>query len=279
MALTPVAEHPSFASTEVEKEGECLRNWEDFCEAASSWSLVKGNWESWDDGLTDQETSHGSPPPEKTPLYDCHNSCAGEYGRQSLAGTATNRRCSNPWSRCQEFGKKVLAELQRSFGARTTLVMKNIPRSYSRERLLALLSSQGFTYLYDFVYLPRDSREGYLNLGYAIVNAVSHSDAKRLKRQFQHFSKWEDESQETCQVSWLDSVQGYEALINRYRNCPWMHEVVPVNFKPLIFFEGTAVTFPPPTKKLRMPCLLNSNRQANYSAKDQKPGLKATGVM
>lgn len=124
-----------------------------------------------------------------------------------------------------------------------------------------------------------DSRQCYLNLGYAIVNAVSHNDAKRLKRQFQRFSKWEDESQEACKVSWLDSVQGYEALIERYRNCPWMHEDAPEDFKPLIFFKGVAVAFPPPTKKLRMPCLLHSNSEASCSAKYQKPVLSATGIM
>merc|ERR1719476_653952 len=55
---------------------------------------------------------------------------------------------------------------------RTTIMLKNIPASYSRSRVVKLLEDQGFRQIFDFVYLPRVFETGRI-LGYALVNLVS----------------------------------------------------------------------------------------------------------
>ena len=52
--------------------------------------------------------------------------------------------------------------------AHTTVMMRNVPISYSREMLLELLDRKGFARLYNFVYLPFDFlTQG--NVGYAFI--------------------------------------------------------------------------------------------------------------
>jgi len=48
-------------------------------------------------------------------------------------------------------------------------------------------------------------------------------------------------------------LQGLEANIERYRNSPTMHELVPDAYRPMLFVNGQQVAFPAPTKKIKPP--------------------------
>lgn len=135
---------------------------------------------------------------------------------------------------------------------RTTVMLRNLPNNYTRAILLKLLDSEGFAGKYDFVYLPIDFRT-HAALGYAFVNLVSSEHAEYLHKHLNGFSKWMFPSSKRCSVSWSNPHQGLESHIARYRNSPLMHEVVPDEYRPVLFRDGKRIPFPPPTKKIKFP--------------------------
>lgn len=135
---------------------------------------------------------------------------------------------------------------------RTTVMLRNVPETFTRDMLTKMLDREGFHGRYDFVYMPMNFRTK-SSFGYAFVNMVEHADAVRIHKQFEGFHRWGVESEKICEVSWSDMHQGLVAHIDRYRNSPVMHESVPDQYKPATFAFGARVAFPSPTKKLRGP--------------------------
>jgi hypothetical protein len=137
-------------------------------------------------------------------------------------------------------------------GERTTVMLRNLPNSYSRSMLLELIDAEGFGGSYDFVYLPVDfsSQAG---LGYAFVNFISPADADRCQRHFEGFTRWQVPSEKVCSVTWAGPHQGLNPHVERYRNSPVMHESVPDEWKPAIFTSTGRIAFPPPTQPIRKP--------------------------
>mmetsp|Transcript_111932 Transcript_111932/g.281704 ORF Transcript_111932/g.281704 Transcript_111932/m.281704 type:complete len:416 (+) Transcript_111932:77-1324(+) len=136
---------------------------------------------------------------------------------------------------------------------RTTLMLRNIPRDYSRTKLTTLLDSQGFAGRYDFVYLPYDFKTQ-SGLGFAFVNLQNHKDAEQMWQRLTGFSSWETPSSKACVVGWSSSdQQGLQANVERYRNSSVMHESVPEECKPLMLVNGVPVPFPHPTRKVCLP--------------------------
>jgi hypothetical protein len=146
----------------------------------------------------------------------------------------------------------------------TTVMLRHLPPSCTRDWLVQVLDSQGFGNCYDFVYLPVDFVK-WQNFGYAFVNFVSPKEASRSWQHFHGFTTWprdimsssDSDKSETyiCEVSWGDPLQGFEAYVERYRDSPVMHREVPEQYKPLIFSKGARVPFPAPTKRIRRPRL------------------------
>jgi len=139
-------------------------------------------------------------------------------------------------------------------GDPTTVMLRNIPNRYTQGMLLTLLESRGYSGLYDFVYLPMDFRNG-VNLGYAFVNVLGHPDAMRFMNAFEGFSEWLVDSVKVCETSWAHPHQGLTEHVERYRNSPVMHPRMPDEYKPMVFFKGVRVPFPPPTKAIKAPKL------------------------
>jgi len=134
----------------------------------------------------------------------------------------------------------------------TTVILRNLPNNYTRTMLLDLLHSEGFGLAYDFVYIPIDFSTQ-AGLGYAFVNLVSASDALTFWAHFEGFQRWSVPSEKVCTLNWSAPIQGLASHVERYRNSPVMHEAMPDEWKPALFFGGERVIFPAPTKIIKAP--------------------------
>lgn len=135
---------------------------------------------------------------------------------------------------------------------RSTIMMRNLPGEYTRDMVIELLDKEGFSGLYDFVYMPMNLRTKE-SFGYVFVDLVSPVVADQCRSRFQGFTQWSVDSPKACDVLWSDEQQGLSANIERYRNSPVMHESVPEDCKPVVFANGMRMQFPHPTKRLREP--------------------------
>jgi len=125
----------------------------------------------------------------------------------------------------------------------TTVMMRNLPTSYSRDRLIDLLNGQGFAGQFDLMYLPIDFTSD-CNLGYAFVNLTTHQHALRFVEVFHGFSSWPMSGcRKLCVVCWGE-VQGLRANIKRYHKSAIMRKDVPEDYKPALFKGGRQVPFP-----------------------------------
>jgi len=143
-------------------------------------------------------------------------------------------------------------------GKRTTVMIRNLPNDYTRDEVLKLLDELGFQGKYDFFYLPMDFKN-HVGLGYAFLNMTTFQYAQEIMARLEGFDRWKMESGKKCTVAWGSPLQGLEAHINRYRDCPLMHPEVPKYFKPMLFSNGVEVEFPEPTKPLRKPRIKKEN--------------------
>lgn len=133
-----------------------------------------------------------------------------------------------------------------------TVMLRNVPPSFGRSDLLALLNGIGFSGRYNFVYLPVDFTRN-LGLGYALVGLVDHTSARALMQSLHGLSFASTDGSFQCEASWSEPHRGLEGHIERYRNSPVMHQSMPDDYKPAIFLNGERVPFPPPTKAIRAP--------------------------
>merc|ERR1712203_1037360 len=135
---------------------------------------------------------------------------------------------------------------------RTTIMLRNLPPQFTRAHVIELLEDEGFEGSYDLVYVPMDF-SGKCCLGYGFVNFKEASDANRAWEAFDGVCSWDSAEQTACEVVWSDPHQGLEALVERYRNSPVMHESVPEEWKPAYFVDGAQTMFPAPTEKVKAP--------------------------
>jgi len=154
-------------------------------------------------------------------------------------------------------GPEELGDVGGSGGpGRTTVMIRNLPNNYRRAMVLALLNEEGFSGLFDFLYLPVDFNSQAC-LGYAFVNLVRPEVVPVFWKKFDGFSKWVLPSRKICGMSWSGPHQGLAAHIERYRNSPVMHRTVPEEFQPVLFANGVRIPFPQPQKAPRAPRIRN----------------------
>lgn len=133
----------------------------------------------------------------------------------------------------------------------TSVMLRNLPNSYTRKMLMDLLDQEGFAGLYDFVYLPMDFKT-HVSLAYVFINFVNADVVRRFWKSFHGFSNWALPSHKVARVNW-DECQGLAAHIQRYRDSPVMHEDVPDEFKPVLLKDAHRIPFPVPLQKIRAP--------------------------
>lgn len=132
-----------------------------------------------------------------------------------------------------------------------TVMLRNIPKEFTRQIFTDLMDEQGFMGCYDFVHVPLNLQShGTETVGYALVNMVCHEHGERL---LQHFNGFEFQTGELCESSWSNTCQGLVCHVEKYRNSAVMHESVPAEHKPAVYHMGRWVPFPEPTRAIRAP--------------------------
>jgi hypothetical protein len=142
---------------------------------------------------------------------------------------------------------------------RTTLIVRQTPREITRRRVMHALGEQGFGGDFDFLYCPLDyvSQKGF---GYVLLNFTSPGAAGRFREKFHaRPGSWLVAGHASAlDIVWAigENRQGLQANIERYRNSPVMHGIVPDEFKPIVLTRGRRVAFGRPTQKLEAPSKL-----------------------
>jgi hypothetical protein len=138
------------------------------------------------------------------------------------------------------------AEAQAAADQKTTVMLRNIPNNYNRDSFVELLDSQGFSGLYDFIYVPLDFKSR-VAIGYAFLNFTSHVAALRAFDVFHGFSTWRGKSRKVCEVTWSETHQGLEANIEVVQSSKMNRRRVPEVCKPFIIKNGQRMMLPPPS--------------------------------
>jgi hypothetical protein len=134
---------------------------------------------------------------------------------------------------------------------RTTVMVRNLPSTLTQMELVEELIARGYRGLFDFVYMPMNFRSdgNGSNFHYAFVNFTSTAVAVQLMNQLKSFELDEQEWR-----SVWSTCQGLDANIERYRNSPLMHELVPADCKPALYgAHAFRVQFPAPTRHIPKP--------------------------
>lgn len=179
---------------------------------------------------------HIAAPPHAMPLRETH-------GGESANSKPRNCIAPPPGVLCAGFLFRPVSE-----PVRTTVAVRNIPPHFSKFELMHVLNNAGLCSRYNFVYLPIDFRSEKA-LGYAFVN---FNDSECALDAFDKLKGAMADDHELG-IEWSASQQGYDTLVQRYRNSPVMHSIIPAKYKPIILAYGQPVPFPPPSISLKAP--------------------------
>jgi|Transcript_116363 hypothetical protein len=180
-----------------------------------------------------------------------------EGSRRSSVQKTDSRRGSHfshqeNQSKKSDSSKQPKAVIEERPQPQTTVMIRNLVETCTRQMLLDFLNHQGFEKQFDMVYLPLKFCSK-LCFHYAFVNFTTEEVTKRFIKDLQGYKGAEAFGEQACDISMSVDNQGLAAAIKRYRNSPVMHPSVPDECKPLIFKDGKPIPFPPPTKNIRKP--------------------------
>lgn len=175
--------------------------------------------------------------PQTAPMYSASATPCGLEFAQPEAGRGRSLIAARPVAT----GTQCTAETEAA-GQKTTVMLRNIPNNYNRDKMLELIDAKGFSEQYDFFYLPFDGRS-HKACGYAFLNFTSHAAAVRAIDVFNGFSAWGGNSCKVCEVTWSETHQGQKANLanfNKQRN----RRRVPEECKPFVVKNGRRVVLP-----------------------------------
>lgn len=118
--------------------------------------------------------------------------------------------------------KQNVFERDPKFRGCTTMMIQNLPSQCTQSLLELQLISKGFAGLYDFLYMPMDSRSRG-NRGFGFVNFIATESAKKFYDAFNGCQPFDDPEQlmMPCVVAPAD-VQGFTENVSRFYN---LHQV------------------------------------------------------
>jgi len=99
-----------------------------------------------------------------------------------------------------------------------TVVIRNIPYSYTVHELQSEVDGEGFASLYNLLYLPMQKQKQVKNLGYAFVNLLSSEIAVLFRQKFhkRHFQLHADEGFHKVSTVSAANCQGFDANLKRF---------------------------------------------------------------
>lgn len=148
----------------------------------------------------------------------------------------------------------------------TTVMLRNIPNKYCREKLVAQLQSDGFGRDVDFIYLPIDFRNK-CNVGYAFLNFRTPEACLRFAGEFHQRDATEKlpgfKSRKICEVSEA-RCQGRQENIQRLQSSQVMQQLADKpEWLPLLFdADGKVEEFsvPPLSASVKLMILEESGK-------------------
>lgn len=163
----------------------------------------------------------------------------------------------------------------------STVIIRKMAKTSCRADVQARLNSDGFAGQFDFLYVPLDYCSK-LAFGHAVVNFTNTASAMRFYSQ-QLPAGWplglEAGTQPEVVLAAGQDRHGRDACVERYRNSPVMHRIVPDEFKPVVLSRGRRVAFPRPTERLSAPEKLPRSVWRQWTeSKRQRQGPDASGI-
>jgi hypothetical protein len=190
-------------------------------------------------GLT-SESQHLNLPEAKIGANDCWD--------QSTACSISSRP-SSPGSSSRYASDTVCLE-KTDEENNTTVMIRNIVGHCSRKMLLDFMDRHGFKGKYNLLYLPqRFGGKGCFH--YAFVNFLTAVTASEFQARMQGFNEVAVFGDNVAETSW-SQCQGLEANVEKFRNSSVMHPSVEDECRPLFFKNGKVVSFPKPTRTLKL---------------------------
>eukprot|EP00931_Biecheleriopsis_adriatica_P063100 TRINITY_DN38170_c0_g1_i1.p1 TRINITY_DN38170_c0_g1~~TRINITY_DN38170_c0_g1_i1.p1 ORF type:complete len:444 (+),score=71.18 TRINITY_DN38170_c0_g1_i1:157-1332(+) len=161
-----------------------------------------------------------------------------------------------------------LAEGDRVAEEGTTIMIRNIPRSYTQDvLLLEVREFLGLSLLFDFFYLPWDAQHG-CNAGYCFINFESPAFAQQAMQEFVRYRFKLHCGDRFGAASWA-RVQGLENNLKRLR----VRAMVCGNCSPVVMCKGEKVSFDSLVEKVRVQEALRK-----FEALQSPPAASTTGV-
>jgi len=210
---------------------------------------------------------HAPPPPPPPPPHFSVHGAAAQYqptapfqgscapmsvfstSPQAVSAAAVGRG-NNARATAQTTYQGISADNNLEF--QTTLMVRNLSQDLTQAEFLHHLVSAGYRGLFDLIYMPMNLR-AHGNFGYAFVNFKSHTIALQVMARMQRVESGDPLSSLEWNAMW-STCQGFAANVDRYRNSPLMHELVPNDCKPSVYdHNGHLAMFPKPTKAIPKP--------------------------
>lgn len=172
-------------------------------------------------------------------------------GAASPTFTPTNRPATSP-----TFAPKADPLVPEEPGSKTTVMLRNLPNKYTRDKLSQSLTEQ-FPGKFDFIYLPMDF-EHCCNMGYAFINFRDTASCAAFVEAFDGKKSCEVlpgfRSTKVCTVAYA-RVQGQEANLKNLQTITMMQQLAAhPDWHPLILdAEGKEVPFMKPIKGQQEP--------------------------
>lgn len=128
---------------------------------------------------------------------------------------------------------------------RTSVIIRGIPKEYSRDGIISLLHTYGFARDINFIYVPLNIKSG-RNTGYCFLNFRFPQDAT----DFMHFANEKcafklynakQGKEVEASVAWRYPVQGLVSILDRYRYCSTSVRSLPPKWRPTLIKDGLEV--------------------------------------